>query len=428
MASADYSPTNSTDFSLGVSASPTASEVAAPSHVAATKPAAQDLPSDAAPANGSFGPQTLTAAKILILDDESANVRVLKRYLEGSGYTNIQTSTDSTNAMEWIEQQRADLLLLDVMMPDVSGIDILGEMRKHSRLRFVPVLVITANTDSETKQTCLSLGATDFLAKPVDPNDLLPRVRNTLVTRAFQNQMARYTQQLERRVKERTAELEVSRREVVECLARAAEYRDTETGNHVVRVGRFAGIIAKGMGFSEEEVSNIELAAQLHDVGKIAIADAILHKPGRLDPDEMDFMKRHAAIGNSIIRAHSSADADTLRRHVMTGGQLLAAQASPLLRLAATIALSHHERWDGTGYPLGLKGDDIPLEARITSVADVYDALSSVRPYKKAMPREKCFAILEEGRGTQFDSRVLDAFFAASPEIIQIQLDLVDLT
>jgi len=370
---------------------------------------------------------TLTSAKILILDDEPANVRVLKRYLETAGYSNIQTSTDSTSALEWIDQQRADVLLLDVMMPEVSGIDILGQMRKHPRLRFVPVLIVTANTDSETKQICLSLGANDFLAKPVDPNELLPRVRNTLITRSFQNQMTRYAQQLERRVKERTRELELSRREVVECLARAAEYRDTETGNHVVRVGRFAGIIARRLNFSEEEVSNLELAAQLHDVGKIAIPDAILHKPGRLDPDEFDYIKRHAAIGHSIIRAHSPQEAQVLRRHVMAGGQLLAAQASPLLQLASTIALSHHERYDGKGYPLGIKGEDIPLEARVTSVADVYDALSSARPYKDPMPREKCFEILEEGRGTQFDPRVLDAFFASSEEILAVQLELVDI-
>ncbi len=371
-------------------------------------------------------PVAITGAKILILDDELANVRVLKRYLESAGYSSIQTSTDSTAAMGWLEQQRPDLLLLDVMMPEVSGIDLLGQIRQHPRLRFLPVLIVTANTDNETKRTCLSLGATDFLAKPVDPHDLLPRVRNTLVTRSFQNQLARYAQQLEQRVNERTQELEFSRREVVECLARAAEYRDTETGNHVVRVGRFAGIIAKRLGYTDEQVSNIELAAQLHDVGKIAIPDAVLHKPGRLDPDEFAYIKRHAAIGHSIIRAHSPRETEALRRHVMAGGQLLAAQSSPLLRLASTIALSHHERWDGTGYPLGLKGSDIPLEARITSVADVYDALSSVRPYKDAMPREKCFQILEEGRGTQFDPAVLDAFFASSDEIVQAQLELVD--
>jgi len=228
-------------------------------------------------------------------------------------------------------------------------------------------------------------------------------------------------------VAQRTRELEASRRQVVQCLARAAEYRDTETGNHVIRVGKYAGVIAKQLGLTEDEVSNIEMAAQLHDVGKIAIPDAILHKPGKLDPEEFEVIKRHAALGHSIVQPHTPEDTERLKYHVVAGGQMLIVQSSPLLRLAASIALSHHERWDGTGYPLGLKGEDIPLEARITSVADVFDALSSVRPYKGAMPREKCFEILREGSGTQFDPRVLEAFFAQSDAIVEVQKDLVDI-
>lgn len=376
---------------------------------------------------GTAAPGTLPPGRILIIDDEIVNVRVLKRYLSGVGYTDIVTTTDSSTAMALIEREKPDLLLLDIMMPEVSGIDILRMLRDNRRYRHLPVLIVTANADLETKRICLELGATDFLHKPVDPLDLLPRVRNTLVTKSFQDQLAGYAQQLEKRVAQRTRELEVSRKQVVQCLARAAEYRDTETGNHIIRVGRFAGVIAKQLGFNDEEVSNIEMAAQLHDVGKIAIPDSILHKPGKLDPDEFDFIKRHAAIGHSIVRPHSPEDADQLRQHVTAGGQLLIVQSSPLLRLAAAIALSHHERWDGTGYPLGLKGEDIPLEARITSVADVFDALSSVRPYKGAMPRERCFEILTEGRGTQFDPRVLDAFFAQAEAIVEIQKELVDI-
>ncbi len=369
----------------------------------------------------------LPRGKILILDDEIANVRVLKRYLSGVGYADIVTTTDSSTAMAMIEREKPDLLLLDIMMPEVSGIDILRMLRDNRRYRHLPVLVVTANTDLETKRVCLELGATDFLHKPVDPLDLLPRVRNTLVTKSFQDQLAGYAQQLEKRVAQRTRELEASRKQVVHCLARAAEYRDTETGNHVIRVGKYAGVIAKQLGLSDDEVSNIEMAAQLHDVGKIAIPDAILHKPGKLDPDEFDIIKRHSAVGHAIVRPHAPEDADRLKQHVIAGGQLLIVQSSPLLRLAASIALSHHERWDGAGYPLGLQGEDIPLEARITSVADVFDALSSVRPYKGAMPREKCFQILEEGRATQFDPRVLDAFFTQSDAIVQIQKELVDI-
>lgn len=365
--------------------------------------------------------------KVLIVDDELSNVRVLKRYLTGAGYADILTTTDSSTAMQLIEREKPDLLLLDIMMPEVSGIDILRMLREHQRYHRLPVLVVTANTDLLTKRTCLELGATDFLHKPVDPLDLLPRVRNTMVAKSFQDQLASYAQQLEKRVAQRTRELELSRQQVVQCLARAAEYRDTETGNHVVRVGKYAGVIAKELGFSPEEVDSIEMAAQLHDVGKIAIPDAILHKPGKLDPEEFDYIKRHTTLGHSIVRPHSPEDASRLRHHVISGGQLLIVQSSPLLRLAASIALSHHERWDGTGYPLGLMGEDIPIEARITSVADVFDALSSVRPYKAAMPREKCFEIMREGRGTQFDPKVLDAFFVRSEEIVTIQKDFVDI-
>jgi len=365
--------------------------------------------------------------KILIIDDELANVRGIKRYLQGVGYNDILTSTDSTTALVLIEREKPDLLLLDIMMPEVSGIEILRLVRENKRLRRMPVLIVTANTDIDTKRLCLDLGATDFLHKPVDPLDLLPRVRNAMVAKSIQDQLANYAQQLEKRVAKRTRELEQSRRQLVQCLARAAEYRDTETGNHVIRVGKYAGVIARQLGFSADEVSNIEMAAQLHDVGKIAIPDAILHKPGKLDPEEFDYIKRHTALGHSIVRPHSPEDANLMRQHVISGGQLLIAQSSPLLRLAASIALSHHERWDGTGYPIGLKGEDIPIEARITSVADVFDALSSVRPYKNALPREKCFEIMREGRGSQFDPQVLDAFFEMSDAIIRIQTEYVDL-
>lgn len=377
--------------------------------------------------NSAPGDSPLPPGKILVVDDEPVNVRVVKRYLTSAGYTRVLTATDATEVMNLIEKERPDLVLLDVMMPEVSGTEILQRLRSHPRLKYLPVLILTANTDPQLKQTCLELGATDFLHKPVDPLDLLPRVRNTLVTKSFQDQLARYAQQLESRVRERTRELEASRREVVYCLARAAEYRDSETGNHVLRVGRFAGVIARQLGFSEEAVDSIEMAAQLHDVGKIAIPDAILHKPGQLDPDEFAYMRRHSAIGHAIIQPLQARDVQRLRQHVIAGGQLLALQGSPLLRLAATIALSHHERWDGSGYPLGLAGEDIPIEARMTSVADVFDALSSARPYKAPIPRQRCFEILEDGRGTQFDPKVLDAFMAGADEVIRIQRELVDM-
>ncbi len=363
--------------------------------------------------------------KIMIVDDEIANVLIVKKYLERAGYRDFETTTDSTAAMRILQATRPDVLLLDVNMPSVDGIEILRQVRADAQFRFLPILILTANTDEQIKLTCLDLGATDFLLKPVDPFDLTPRVRNSLQAKSFQDRLQHHAAELELKVEQRTRELEASRREVVYCLARAAELRDNDTGNHVIRVGRFAGIIAKAMGLPDWFVRDIEMAAQLHDVGKIAIPDAILLKPGKLEPEEFEIIQNHVKYGHQIIQPHTGQDARLMRRHVEFGSDMLR-NGSALMRLAASIAQTHHERFDGTGYPLGLAAEDIPLEGRITAVADVFDALSAERPYKKAMPREKCFTILEEGRGNHFDPDVLDAFFASTKEIVRVQLDFMD--
>lgn len=363
--------------------------------------------------------------KIMIVDDEIANVLIVKKYLERAGYRSFETTTDSSAAIRILHATRPDVLLLDINMPSVDGIEILREVRKSPLFKHLPVLILTANTDENIKLTCLELGATDFLLKPVDPLDLTPRVRNSLKIKSFQDRLQHHAAELELKVEKRTRELEASRREVVYCLARAAELRDNDTGNHVIRVGRFAGLIARSMGLPEWFIRDVEMAAQLHDVGKIAIPDAILLKPGKLEPEEFEVIQNHVKFGHQIIEPHAGTDARLLRRHVEFGSDMLQT-GSALMRLAASIAQTHHERFDGTGYPLGLAGSDIPLEGRITAVADVFDALSGDRPYKKAMPREKCFEILEEGRGSHFDPDVLDAFFAASKEIVRVQLDFMD--
>jgi putative two-component system response regulator len=366
------------------------------------------------------------SAKILIVDDEELNIRVARKHLSDAGYSNFITTTDSTVAVALIEQEKPDLVLLDIMMPEVSGLDILHLMSLSDRLHQIPVLILSASTEVELKRVCLELGVTDFLTKPVDPYELLPRVRNVLLNKHYRDQLAQHAIQLEEQVRQRTAELAASREEVVHCLARAAEYRDDDTGHHVVRVGKYVGVIARELGFPESRVEVIELAAQLHDIGKIGIPDAILHKPGKLDPDQIDVIRRHCAMGKDIISPLSTNDWAQLKNHARLGANLLNVSSSPLLLLAARIAQTHHERWDGTGYPIGLKGEDIPIEGRMTAVADVFDALSTKRPYKPAFPREKCFQILQEGRGTHFDPQVIDAFFARSSEIVQIQIDYMD--
>jgi putative two-component system response regulator len=293
-------------------------------------------------------------------------------------------------------------------------------------LKHIPVIVLTATTDPATKRRALDLGANDFLTKPLDPNDLIPRVRNALVVKSHYDQMAYQAAQLAELVNRRTAELFMSRQQLIVSLARAAEHRDNETGNHVLRVGQYAAIIAKRLGWSEQQVEMIEQAAQLHDVGKIGIPDAILFKPGKLDPAEYELIKTHCAIGKEIIEPMSEKDYQLLRRHTRVGEEILHVRNSPMLMMASRIAQTHHENWDGTGYPLGLAGEDIPIEGRITAVADVFDALSTKRPYKDPFPREKCFAILEEQRGKKFDPEVLDAFFACSRQIVEIQMGYLD--
>ena len=364
--------------------------------------------------------------RIMTIDDEETNILTVEAHLQVVGYHDFVSTTDARNALSEIREQKPDVLLLDICMPHVSGIDILRGMSMDSELRHIPTLILTATSDTSVKQQALELGASDFLTKPVDPHDLVPRVRNALTIKKHFDEMADQNAKLEQLVKRRTEDLFNSRQQLILSLARAAEHRDNDTGNHVIRVGRYAGVIASQLGWSDQRVRMIEQAAQLHDVGKIGIPDSILFKPGKLDPDEWQLMKKHCSIGVGIIEPFGGPDVELMRAHARLGAEILHVRSSPMMMMATRIAQTHHERWDGSGYPLGLAGEDIPVEGRITAVADVFDALSSARPYKNAFPREKCFSILEEGRGTHFDPDMLDAFFARAEEIIQIQLELMD--
>jgi putative two-component system response regulator len=282
---------------------------------------------------------------------------------------------------------------------------------------------LTASTDSETKTKALHAGATDFLPKPVDASDLLPRLRNALIVKAHHDHLSGYSCQLEEQVRIRTAELEISRIQVIQCLARAAEYRDDTTGSHVMRVGRYVGVLAAEVGFIGSEIDMLCLAAQLHDVGKIGLPDGILLKPGRLTPDEYTIVKSHCDIGYRIVQPLDADDFNAIRMHC----DVSARGESPLLALASRIAHTHHERWDGKGYPRGLAGENIPIEGRITSVADVFDALTTSRPYKEAYLPQKALAIMEEGRGTQFDPKILDALLRRMPQILAIHGQYADI-
>ncbi len=388
-------------------------------------PGAEAGPQAPALPDGLFGALN-EAAKIMIVDDEALNIRVVQRHLERAGYRNFVTSDDPRPVVDMVVKEMPDVILLDVMMPEVSGLEILRRVREDKRLAYIPTLVCTAFDNVQVKLEALELGATDFLTKPINAAELVVRVRNALVVKAHHDHLKNYARELAEQVRHRTAELAASRRVLIDCLARAAEYRDNETGRHVIRVGRYAEIIARRMGLDPQFVELIEHAAPLHDMGKVGIPDMILLKPGTLSPDEFELMKRHCIYGKRTFEPMSRDEWRMFKSHTFLGEMIMDVRSSPIITMAAKIALTHHERWDGNGYPMGLSGEDIPLAGRITAVADVFDALSSKRPYKPAFPLERCFAIMEEGRGTHFDPKVLDAFLAAREDIVEIRMEYID--
>ena len=367
-------------------------------------------------------------AKIMIIDDEQLVIKVVKRYLSAEGYTNFVAVNDSRQAIDRIWEEKPDVILSDIKMPNVSGLDILRSRQKVVELTSIPVLILSASSDQGVMREALELGATDFLSKPVDPCALSLRVQNALIVKSHHDHLANYARDLENQVRERMNQLEDSREQIVHCLARAAEYRDNETGEHIIRVGKYCRVIAEELGFPESYCREIELGAQLHDVGKIGIPDSILLNPGRLTAEEFDVMKTHCGVGLEIMEPLSQRDSERVRGHANSGGFIMEAVDSPMLQLAASIARSHHEKWDGTGYPAKLAGEAIPIEGRICCVADVFDALCSERPYKPKFPLKKCLEIMLSERGTRFDPKVLDAFFARFEQIEEIRQTYYDCT
>ena len=350
----------------------------------------------------------------MIADDNELNVRVVRAHLENAGYRHFLTVSDPVDILPAIYREEPDILLLDLMMPHISGLEILAALRADPRFFHWPIVILTAATDHALRRQALEEGATDFLNKPVAAEELVARVRNIL-------NMKFYREHLEEQVAQRTEHLLQAQREVVHCLARAAEYRDNETGQHVLRVRAYVEIIARSLGFEPEIVQLIADASVLHDVGKLGIPDAVLLKPDRLTDDEFDTIKKHCGYGYSIC-SNTTLELGNSKHcqegeHCQAASLFLHTYGSPLLRTAATIAATHHEKWDGTGYPRGLQGTEIPLEGRITAVADVFDALSSRRPYKEAFPLERCVAMLRKEKGHHFDPRLVDVFLDHLDEV-----------
>jgi putative two-component system response regulator len=331
----------------------------------------------------------LKQLQILAVDDEPSNLLLVRRFLEREGYTRVEVTTDPSQVPAMFVDLHPELVLLDLHMPGMDGFELmdrLGPLTGNGSA--VPFLVLTADATDETRRRALSVGARDFLTKPLDRIELLLRVRNLLHVQQLQDRLRDQNGRLEATVAERTRDLDQSRLEVLGRLALAAEYRDDETQEHAWRIGRSCALVAHTLGLPDPEVTLIGRAAPLHDVGKIGIRDAILLKPARLTPEEFEVLKTHTRIGAEIL----------------TGSH------SPLLRLAEWIALTHHERWDGGGYPTGLSGEEIPIAARIVAVADVFDALTHERPYKQAWTVEKAVSEILSQAGRQFDPAVVDGF------------------
>ena len=390
-----------------------------------------NAPDDVPAATVAFRPSEMAGtlnhtAKVMIVDDEPVNIKVVQKFLKLAGYQHFVTSVDPRPVMEMISNEMPDVILVDVMMPHISGLEILRTVRGDERLAHIPTIVLTASDNEQTRMEALELGAADFLGKPVNAAELVVRVRNALLVKAHHDHLKNYARDLEHQIRLRTAELAASRLELIHCLARAAEYRDNETGRHVIRVGRYAEIIARKLGLDERTVELIGHAAPLHDMGKVGIPDNVLLKPGKLAPDEVEIMQRHSIFGKLTFEPMSNDEWRTYKSHTFLGEMIMDIESSPIITMAAKIALTHHEKWDGTGYPLGLSGGDIPLAGRITAAADVFDALSSKRPYKPAFPLDRCFDIIREGRGTHFDPQVVDAFLKCREDIVAVRLECVD--
>jgi putative two-component system response regulator len=334
---------------------------------------------------------TIYPARILIVDDQAANTRLLEGILRRAGYTKLTSTTDSREALSIFTSFQPDLVLLDLTMPHVNGFEVMEQIKPLIPSGdYLPILVLTADVTGEAKRRALSAGAKDFLTKPFDTIEVLLRIDNLLKTRSLYLQLREQNHVLDEKVRERTLSLEEAQIEILGRLAAAAEYRDDETGKHTQRVGQISARIAHALDLPAAEVGLIRQCAPLHDVGKIGIPDSILLKPGKLTTQEFEVMTRHTTIGaNMLANGHSD-----------------------LIQMAQCIALMHHERWDGTGYPGKLRGEAIPMVGRIVSVADVFDALTHERPYKTAWSVEEALTEIERQKGRQFDPRVAEAFLS----------------
>lgn len=337
--------------------------------------------------------------RIIVCDDSVTNVSILRHLLTESGYEQVETLTDPRQVLPSLNDHGCDLLLLDLEMPHLSGYEVVTQIRTARPKEFIPILMLTGMKGIEIRNKALAGGANDFVNKPFDHNEVLLRVRNLLQVRESYITQRDLNRRLEEKVAQRTKELSDATDTLIQRLALAGELRDNETGNHVVRVGKYSRALADAYGLPPEIAFMIEKAAPMHDIGKIGIPDAVLLKQGKLSVEEMELMKSHTLLGRELLGDHTSL----------------------VVQMASSIAMTHHEKWDGSGYPNGLAGESIPPEGRITALADVFDALSSSRPYKEAWPLEKITAFINQESGRSFDPELVRLFNENLETLLEIQ-------
>ncbi len=329
--------------------------------------------------------------RILLVDDTPANLAVLKETLTPEGYK-LAFANTGEKALEITAQIDPDLILLDVMMPGIDGYETCTRLKQDEKTKDIPIIFITAKKETEDVVNGFKVGGIDYIPKPFQQEEVCSRVRTHL-------ELNELKKSLEQKVIERTKQLNDSRLEIVGRLGKAAEYKDNETGMHVVRMSHFSELIARELGMDDHYCEVLLNASPMHDIGKIGIPDRVLLKPGKLDHDEWEIMKSHTTMGAEIL----------------SGGE------SEVMKMSEVIALTHQEKWNGSGYPQGLKGEDIPLEARIVAIADVFDALTSIRPYKKAWTVEDAAKLIEQESGNHFDPKLVPLFLKVLPEIVKVK-------
>ncbi len=346
-----------------------------------------------------------SAPIVVIIDDEFTSRAILDKVVKSiQSDIIVHAFEDPVTAMRWIRENQPDLIMVDYMMNGMTGLQAVQQIRHISALEGVPIVVVTSIEERNIRYQALESGATDFITKPIDPYECRVRCRNMLSLRLQQKIILNRSQHLEVKIGEATKQIRLRELETLFRLARAGEYRDQDTGSHLMRMSRYSRMIAESLGLSEDRCDLIEVAAPMHDIGKIGIPDNILLKQGKLTTDEYDAMKAHPVVGYQILQ-HSP---------------------SKYLSLGAEIALGHHEKFDGSGYPYGISGDRIPLEARIVAVADVYDALTSQRPYKKAWLNDDAMNYVVNNKGKHFDPDCVDAFVSQFDRVLSIQQQVFD--